>query len=269
MLDVRLVKRLGTTQIDVSFRSAGHVTALFGRSGAGKTSILSMIAGLIKPDEGHVVCGGDVLFDAAAGIDVPPHKRRIGYVFQDGRLFPHFSVRQNLNFGRWMNRLRANAAMENQVVDLLDIGHLMKRRTGALSGGERQRVAIGRALLSEPRLLLLDEPLASLDEGLKAEILPYLLRLKRDMLMPMVYVSHVREEIEHLADSVISIDKGSVQTQAAPGSPLSAAASMPASAAISSLSEVSPETPTAPTSSPAVSRMSTPPGTGTSEPPMT
>lgn len=208
MLDIRLMKRLGATEIDCAFVARGPVTALFGPSGAGKTSVLSMIAGLIKPDSGHVRLDGDLLFDTAARIDIAAHRRRIGYVFQDGRLLPHLSVASNLNYGRWMNGLGKNAERMNQVVELLGVGHLLKRRPGGLSGGERQRVAIGRALLSEPRLLLLDEPLASLDQALKAEILPYLLRLKQQAGMPMVYVSHVASEVEMLADTVIRIENG-------------------------------------------------------------
>ena len=210
MLEVRLTKRLGETAIDIAFTSAGPVTALSGPSGAGKTSILNMIAGLLPPDDGLVVWNGETLYDRAKRIDVPVHRRRIGYVFQDGRLLPHLSVARNLDYGRWMNGLPRDPANEAQIVDLLDIGSLKQRRIGALSGGERQRIAIGRAMLSRPRLMLLDEPLSSLDEARKAEILPYLLRLKSDFRLPMVYVSHVETEIDALADKVITIRAGQI-----------------------------------------------------------
>ena len=160
------------------FASDGGVTALFGPSGAGKTTLVNMIAGLLGPDRGTIGLDGEVLDDTAARIDVPPHRRRIGYVFQDGRLFPHLDVRQNLDYGRRMNGLAADPAQLTRVAELLDIGAPARPPPGKLSGGERQRVAIGRALLSKPRLLLLDEPLASLDEARKAEILPYLIRLR-------------------------------------------------------------------------------------------
>ena len=213
MLDVHVVKQLGDTRIDCAFRSSGNVTALFGPSGAGKTSVLNMIAGLIAPDAGHVELHDELLFKSRLHIDIAVHKRRIGYVFQEGRLLPHMSVRSNLDYGRWMNGLRKDPEKLNHVVELLDIADLLARRPGALSGGERQRVAIGRALLSEPKLLLLDEPLASLDARLKAEILPYLVRLKQDAGMPMVYVSHVAEEVEMLADTVVHIENGQTAVQ--------------------------------------------------------
>lgn len=208
MLDVHVVKRLGAIEIDCAFRAEGRVTALFGPSGAGKTSVLNMIAGLIEPERGHIRLDAETLFDGASDINVPVHRRRIGYVFQEGRLLPHLSVAANLNYGRLMNGLRKDAHKSNHVVGLLGIADLMQRRPGALSGGERQRVAIGRALLSEPRLLLLDEPLASLDQALKAEILPYLKRLKQEAEMPMVYVSHVAAEVEMLADTIVRIENG-------------------------------------------------------------
>jgi molybdate transport system ATP-binding protein len=190
MLSVDVEKRLGEFTLAARFESSGRVTALFGPSGSGKTSIVNMIAGLVKPDRGRVALGGDTLFDSAARIDVPPPRRRIGYVFQEGRLFPHLTVAQNLDYGRWMNGLAADPAERDRVLALLNIGHLMQRRPGKLSGGERQRVAFGRALLMKPRLLLLDEPLASLDRARKLEILPYLARLRDEAGVPMIYVSH-------------------------------------------------------------------------------
>jgi len=210
VLRVDVFKKLGDFQVEVAFTSEGRVTGLFGTSGAGKTSLVSMIAGLVKPDRGVIGIDGDVLYDGKAGIDVPPHRRRIGYVFQDARLFPHLSVAQNLDYGRRMNKLARDAVQETRIADLLDIGDLLARRPGGLSGGERQRVALGRALLSKPRLLLLDEPLGALDEERKAEILPYLVRLRDEADIPMVYVSHDADEMRQLATDVVMLKRGRV-----------------------------------------------------------
>jgi molybdate transport system ATP-binding protein len=168
-----------------------------------------MIAGLLRPDRGVIALDDETLDDTAAAVHVPPHRRRIGYVFQEARLFPHLDVRQNLDYGRRMNSLAADPAQHARVTDLLEIGHLLDRRPGKLSGGERQRVALGRALLSKPRLLLLDEPLGSLDEGRKEEILPYLVRL-RDEGIPMVYVSHDAAELRQLATQIVMLKHGRV-----------------------------------------------------------
>jgi molybdate transport system ATP-binding protein len=210
MLRVDVSKRLGEFVIEASFASEGRVTGLFGASGAGKTSLINMIAGLLKPDRGTIAIDGEMLDDAAARIHVPAHRRRIGYVFQDARLFPHLDVRRNLDYGRRMNRLTHDPANQNRVVDLLDIGKLLDRRPGQLSGGERQRVALGRALLAQPRLLLLDEPLGSLDEERKAEILPYLVRLRDEANVPMVYVSHDADEMRQLATQIVMLRHGRV-----------------------------------------------------------
>jgi len=183
---------------------------LFGPSGSGKTSIINMVAGLLKPDRGSITLCDTVLFDAASGINVPPHRRHIGYVFQEGRLFPHLSVRQNLDYGRRMSGHPADVKEFARIVALLDIGHLAGRRPGSLSGGERQRVAIGRALLRRPRLLMLDEPLASLDTAHKREILPYLVRLRDDAGVPIIYVSHLPAEVRRIATAVVRIDNGRV-----------------------------------------------------------
>ena len=183
-------KKLPDFTVTAKFDTSTGVTALFGPSGAGKTTIVNMIAGLVAPDRGRIEMDGTLLFNSMAKLSVPPHRRRIGYVFQDGRLFPHLSVAQNLDYGRWMRGLPRDDAAHERVVGMLGIEHLLKRRTGALSGGERQRIAMGRALLTQPRLLLLDEPLASLDAARKAEILPYLERLRDEAKIPMVYVSH-------------------------------------------------------------------------------
>ncbi len=210
MLAVDIEKRLGEFEIKVAFESKGSVTALFGSSGSGKTSIVNMVAGLIKPDRGRIALDDTVLFDSTTRVNVPMHRRRIGYVFQEGRLFPHLSVAANLDYGRRMWRLPSDEAGQRRVVDLLDIGHLLDRRPGRLSGGERQRVAVGRALLMRPRLLILDEPLASLDAARKREILPYLVRLRDEAHMPMVYVSHQAGELRRIATTVVRLDGGRV-----------------------------------------------------------
>lgn len=210
MISVDIDKQLGDFALSVSFDGDSGVTALFGPSGSGKTSIVGMIAGLIKPDLGRIVIGGETVFDSAAGIDVPAHRRRIGTVFQDGRLFPHMSVARNLDYGRWMTGLPRDAAQFRHVTELLDIAPLVDRRPGALSGGERQRVALGRALLMKPRLMLLDEPMASLDARRKSEILPYFVRLRDDTRLPMIYVSHDPAEVKALASRVVLLDDGRV-----------------------------------------------------------
>jgi molybdate transport system ATP-binding protein len=210
MLRVDVTKRLGEFSIEASFTSEGRVTGLFGASGAGKTSLINMIAGLLKPDRGIIALDGETLDDTAARVHVPPHRRRIGYVFQDARLFPHLDVAQNLDYGRRMNGLPDDPAQYRRVTDLLDIASLLDRRPGKLSGGERQRVALGRALLSKPRLLLLDEPLGSLDEGRKHEILPYLVRLRDEAHVPMVYVSHDAAEMRQLATQIVVVRNGRV-----------------------------------------------------------
>ncbi len=210
MLEVDVFKRLGDFTVEVRFASSGNVTGLFGRSGAGKTSLVNMIAGLQRPDRGRIVINGEVVDDIAAGIHVPPHRRRIGYVFQDARLFPHLSVRGNLDYGRRMNRLPRDPEMEARITVLLGIEHLLDRRPGALSGGERQRVALARALLCRPRLLLLDEPLGALDTERKIEVLPYLERLRDEGGVPMVYVSHDPGELRRLASHVVVLRGGRV-----------------------------------------------------------
>jgi molybdate transport system ATP-binding protein len=210
MLTVTIEKQLGDFALNASFVSESGVTALFGASGTGKTSIISMIAGLLKPDRGRIALDGETLFDSTAHINVPAWQRRIGTVFQEGRLFPHLTVKHNLDYGRWMSGLSPDRQAFAHVVELLDIGTLLARRPGKLSGGERQRVAFGRALLMRPRLLLLDEPLASLDAARKEEILPYLERLRDDARVPMIYVSHDDWEVKRIANRMVRLEAGKV-----------------------------------------------------------
>lgn len=208
--------------LDLAFEAPPGVTALFGRSGSGKTTVVNALAGLIAVDAGHARVDGETLFDTSERVFVPPHRRRIGYVFQEARLFPHLTVRQNLGYGRWFARRHgAEVADMGAVVEMLGIGALLARRPGSLSGGERQRVAIGRALLSGPRLLLMDEPLASLDEARKTEILPYLERLSRETRVPILYVSHSVAEVARLATTVVALSEGRVVRAGTPAEVLS------------------------------------------------
>ncbi len=206
MLEARLGHQFPGFQLAVEFSAPSGITALFGASGAGKTTVVKAIAGLMRCDAARIVLDGRVLDEGP--VHLPAHRRRIGYVFQEPRLFPHLTVRQNLTYGRLFQR-RPGLGFD-EVVDLLGIAALLGRRPAKLSGGEKARVAIGRALLSAPDLLLLDEPLAALDEGLKAEILPYLERLRDEVRLPMVYVSHALPEVARLATSVVVLGGGRV-----------------------------------------------------------
>lgn len=209
-LEVDAKTRLGDFTLNAAFATDGRITALFGPSGAGKTSLINVIAGLIRPEEGRVAVDRTVLLDTERGIDVPAHKRRIGYVFQEGRLFPHLTVRQNLLYGHWFAPHGLRQTSFDEVTELLDLSPLLHRGTLQLSGGEKQRVAIGRALLSSPRLLILDEPLSSLDEARKQEVMPFLERLRDHARMPIVYVSHAVGEVERLANTMVLMDAGRV-----------------------------------------------------------
>lgn len=200
-------------QLKVAFRADAGVTAIFGHSGSGKTTLINAIAGLLRPDQGRIEINGRPVFDSTDGTDLPPHKRRIGYVFQDARLFPHMTVQQNLRYGQRFHRRTVLA--DADVVDMLGIGALLDRRPGDMSGGEKQRVAIGRALLSAPELLLLDEPLAALDTARKEEILPFLERLRDHAALPILYVSHSVSEVARLADTLVLLEKGSVKRSGA------------------------------------------------------
>nr|CAD6406548.1 molybdenum ABC transporter ATP-binding protein [Rhizobium sp. Q54] len=207
---VEVRQSLGAFHLDASIAADGGVTALFGRSGSGKTSLMRVIAGLARPQWGRVVFDETVLLDTERSIFVPPHKRHLGYVFQEARLFPHLSVRGNLGYGRWFSSPARDREDYDRVVELLGIAPLLDRAPANLSGGERQRVAIGRALLASPQLLLMDEPLASLDEERKGEILPYLERLRNETDIPIVYVSHSVAEVGRLADRVAIMAGGRV-----------------------------------------------------------
>ncbi|HXS41480.1 MAG TPA: molybdenum ABC transporter ATP-binding protein [Stellaceae bacterium] len=210
MIEIAIEKRLGAFSLDARFAAPDSgITALFGRSGAGKTSLVNALAGLIRPDRGRIAVAGVPLFDSERGIDVPPEKRRLGYVFQEGRLFPHYSVRGNLLYGR-KRAGDTDGPSFDTIVALLGIADLLERRPADLSGGEKQRVAIGRALLASPRLLLMDEPLASLDATRKAEILPFIERLRDELKLPVFYVSHEMDEIIRLADLLVLVDQGKI-----------------------------------------------------------
>ncbi|HTT03433.1 MAG TPA: molybdenum ABC transporter ATP-binding protein [Steroidobacteraceae bacterium] len=213
MIDIRLRKRRGEFALDVAFHLAGPgVVALFGRSGCGKTTIIDLIAGLLAPDDGSVHLDEAVLYDARRAINVAAERRRIGYVFQDSRLFPHMNVLRNLRYGEERTPGEQHVGFD-EVIALLGLTHLLRRRPHELSGGERQRVALGRALLSHPRLLLLDEPLASLDLARREELLPYLERLRDRLSIPIVYVSHQFEEVLRLATHVVLLQGGAVVAQ--------------------------------------------------------
>lgn len=207
-LDVQLQR--GTFDLEASFSLDKPVTGLFGSSGSGKSTLLNLIAGLASPDQGWLKLGGKSLFDSRKKINLSPNQRQIGVVFQDSQLFPHLSIMHNLKYG-YKRTLRQHRRFEMpEIIDLLEIGHLLKKRPIQLSGGEKQRVGLGRALLASPRFLLLDEPLASLDQGLKGQILPFLKRVKDELQLPMVYISHSMEEILHLTDNLIVINRGRI-----------------------------------------------------------
>ncbi|WP_406721316.1 molybdenum ABC transporter ATP-binding protein [Thioclava litoralis] len=207
MLKVCLKHRAGQLDLSAEFTAPTGVTALFGPSGAGKSTIVNAISGLLRPAAGRITLGGTVLFDSATRTNLPLHKRRIGYVFQEPRLFPHLGVRGNLDYGRRRAPKDAQGPDFDQVIGMLGIAPLLGRRVAALSGGEKARISIGRALLSKPQILLMDEPLAALDAPRRAEILPFLENL-RDTGLPIVYVSHSVSEIARLADTLVVIEAG-------------------------------------------------------------
>lgn len=210
-MEINVTRKQGDFLVDAVFEGPeSGVTALFGPSGAGKTSLINMVAGLMRPDAGRIQINSLCLFDSARRIDLPPERRRIGYVFQDGRLLPHLSVRANLTYGMHLTPSDHRFVTFDAVVELLGISHLLGRRPARLSGGEKQRVAIGRALLTSPAMLLMDEPLASLDASRKSEVLPFIMRLSREYAIPILYVSHIMDEILNLADHLVIMDMGHV-----------------------------------------------------------
>lgn len=210
-IEVSLRHRLGRFELDCSFRVEGlGVTALFGPSGAGKSTIVNGVAGLLRPNHGRIVIDGEVLLDTERSIFVPTQRRRTGYVFQDSRLFPHLTVERNLLFGKRRAPKDAALPIFSDVVDLLGLAVLLERKPGKLSGGEKSRVALGRALLSGPRILLLDEPLAALDAARKSEIIPYLERLRDSVRLPMIYVTHSIDEVARLAENLVVLREGKV-----------------------------------------------------------
>lgn len=209
-LTVDVAAQFGQFQLAVDFETCGGLTALFGPSGSGKTSLMELIGGIRKPDFGRILLDGLTLSDTEARRFLAPHKRRIGWVFQEARLFPHLTGRQNLTYGRFFTPRSERSADFDRIVDMLDIGHLLDRRPTHFSGGEKARVAIGRALLSSPRLLLMDEPLAALDEARKAEILPYIERMRDDGRVEILYVTHSLAEVVRLANDVVLMANGHV-----------------------------------------------------------
>ena len=209
MLAVAVEKQLGKLQLQIEFACpASGVIAVFGRSGAGKTSLVNMIAGLLRPDRGRIALGEEVLFDSAKGIDLAPERRRLGYVFQEGRLFPHMTVLDNLRYGYRRAPAESRRTHPEQIITLLDLEPLLQRRPHLLSGGEKQRVALGRALLANPRILLMDEPLAALDQSRKEEILSFIESLRDEIGTPILYVSHAMEELVRLADDLVLLSDG-------------------------------------------------------------
>jgi molybdate transport system ATP-binding protein len=207
MLDVAIKKVLGSFSIDAAFQAGQGITTLFGKSGSGKTSLINMIAGLVKPDSGHIQVNGRVLYDSKERISLPIQKRRLGYVFQDSLLFPHMSVLGNLTYGA---RAGTGKVKLEHITALLGIDHLLDRRPNTLSGGEKQRVAMGRAFLADPSLVLMDEPLASLDNERRQEILPFIESLRDDLKLPILYVSHNIDEIIRLADTLVLVSGGRI-----------------------------------------------------------
>jgi molybdate transport system ATP-binding protein len=207
-LSIDIKRRLGAFSLDVRFQAEGGLTAFFGRSGSGKTSLINMLAGLDTPDSGSIEINGSTVFNSERGVNVAIEKRRLGYVFQDSRLFPHMNVRQNLNYGARFTTGAEQPYNFAEIIDLLGLSALLDRQPNSLSGGEKQRVAIGRALLAQPRLLLMDEPLASLDAGRKGEIISFIENLRDQLDIPIVYVSHAMDEVIRLADTMVILDHG-------------------------------------------------------------
>jgi molybdate transport system ATP-binding protein len=227
MLEVDIRHRQGDFRLDASFATGEGLTALVGPSGSGKTTLANIAAGLIRPEAGRVAFNGETWFDSGRNIFLPADRRRIGYVFQEGRLFPHMTVRQNLGYARRFRSVSGTDAADARLVELLGIGHLLDRRPAGLSGGEKSRVAIGRALFSAPSLLIMDEPLSALDQARKAEILPHLEYVRDETGIPILYVSHAMEEVSRLANFVVSVSAGRVVAAGDPGTVLGGGAPVP------------------------------------------
>ncbi len=209
MIDINIKKQYGNFNIEIKYNcNEIGITALLGRSGAGKSSVINMMAGLSRPDSGHIIIDNRCVFDSGSNIDIVPDKRRFGYVFQDGRLFPHLSVMSNLTYGMKLIPVAERYINLDRVIELLDLSSLLDRRPAKLSGGEKQRVAMGRALLTSPSLLLMDEPLASLDEARKNEVLPFIKKLSAKLSIPVFYVSHSMDEIFSIAEKILVLSWG-------------------------------------------------------------
>ncbi|MCK0137987.1 molybdenum ABC transporter ATP-binding protein [Aliiroseovarius sp. F47248L] len=213
VLSVHLQQAMENFTLDVKFNVPAGLTVLFGTSGSGKTSVIDAVAGLRRSASGRIVVGDQVLMDSAQNLHLPAHKRQLGYIFQDARLFPHMSVARNLDYARWVTGQAKNQLAFDRVVEMLGIGPLLPRRPARLSGGETQRVAIGRALLARPKLILADEPLAALDDARKGEILPYFERLRDESDVPILYVTHAATEVARLATTVVALEAGTVVRQ--------------------------------------------------------
>jgi molybdate transport system ATP-binding protein len=215
----------GEFSLDVKIEVGSGLTALVGPSGSGKTTLLNLVAGVLRPSRGAIWLDGEALVDVGGGVWRPPHARRIGYVFQEPRLFPHLSVRHNLLYGHWFRRRIRGGVSPDDAIGLLNLSPLLARRPAQLSGGEKQRVALGRALLSRPRLLLFDEPLASIDQAHREEILPYLDRVRAEHSLPTVYVTHAWNEVAGRAAEVVELDNGRVTPPSRPRDPATSAPS--------------------------------------------
>lgn len=212
MLDIHIRFARGDFVVNVQQKIESSVTGLFGPSGSGKSTLLGLLGGFIKPDSGHIILDGSCLFDSAKSVNLAPHMRRIGTLFQDGRLFPHLSIKKNLTYGLNLIAEENRVIQFDAIVEMLELSDFLARRPHELSGGEIQRVALGRALLTSPKLLLLDEPLSSLDMRLRQQILPFLKLIKDEIKIPMIYVSHDMSEIEYLADKIMRIEAGNIST---------------------------------------------------------
>jgi len=211
-LSVEFGLSLPNFHLEVQFDAPAGITAISGPSGAGKTTLINVLAGLVTPDYGHIETQGRVLFSSHTGVNLKPEQRHVGYIFQDARLFPHLTVMQNLKCGRWFRHLPSDPKALEKIITLLGIEHFTHRRPTQLSGGEKQRVAIGRALLSNPDVILADEPLSSLDPERKTDILPYFEMLRDQMHLPIVYVSHDADEMTRLATTHLQLKQGHIQS---------------------------------------------------------